>query len=41
MRDRVQHLLAHLLAEADDGIRLNEHIEGVDGAIVFRHSYGS
>jgi ATP-dependent DNA ligase len=26
----------HLLAAADAGIRLCEHIEGADGAIVFR-----
>ena len=28
--------LAHLLAEADEGIRLCEHIEDADGAVVFR-----
>ena len=28
-------LLEQLLAEADSGIRLNEHIEDVDGAVVW------
>ena len=31
-------LLEQLLAEADSGIRLNEHIEDVDGAVVFRQA---
>ena len=31
-------LLEQLLAEADAGIRLNEHIEDVDGAVVFRQA---
>ena len=30
--------LAQLLAAADDGIRLCEHIEDVDGAVVFRQA---
>jgi bifunctional non-homologous end joining protein LigD len=30
--------LEQLLAEADAGIRLNEHIEDVDGAVVFRQA---
>ena len=32
--------LAHLLAGAGDGIRLNDHIEDVDGAVVFRAACG-
>ena len=31
-------LLEQLLADADSGIRLNEHIEDVDGAVVFRQA---
>jgi bifunctional non-homologous end joining protein LigD len=30
--------LANLLRKAGDGIRLSEHIEGADGAAVFRHA---
>jgi bifunctional non-homologous end joining protein LigD len=29
--------LAHILAKASDGIRLNEHLDGVDRAAVFAH----
>ena len=32
------NVLVQLLADADDGIRLCEHIEGVDGAVVFRQA---
>ena len=35
---RRRALLEQLLAEADAGIRLNEHIEDVDGAVVFRQA---
>jgi ATP-dependent DNA ligase len=31
-------LLTQLLTAAGDGIRLNEHIEDVDGAVVFRQA---
>jgi bifunctional non-homologous end joining protein LigD len=31
-------LLTQLLTDADAGIRLNEHIEDVDGAVVFRQA---
>jgi bifunctional non-homologous end joining protein LigD len=31
-------LLVQLLADADTGIRLNEHIEDVDGAVVLRQA---
>ena len=36
-------LLVHLLADVQAGIRLNEHIEDVDGAVVFRQAcvYGA
>ena len=35
---RRRALLAQLLADADAGIQLNEHIEDVDGAVVFRQA---
>jgi bifunctional non-homologous end joining protein LigD len=35
---RRRALLEPLLADADAGIRLNEHIEDVDGAVVFRQA---
>ena len=31
-------LLVQLLADADAGIRLNQHIEDIDGAVVFRQA---
>ena len=31
-------VLARILARAPDGIRLNEHIEGEDAALIFRHA---
>jgi hypothetical protein len=34
-------MLAHLLTDADAGIRLCEHIEDADGAIVFRAACAS
>jgi len=35
---RRRTLLVQLLADADVGIRLNDHIEDVDGAVVFRQA---
>jgi bifunctional non-homologous end joining protein LigD len=35
---RRRALLVQLLADGDAGIRLNEHIEDVDGAVVFRQA---
>ena len=35
---RRRALLVQLLADADAGIRLNDHIEDVDGAVVFRQA---
>jgi bifunctional non-homologous end joining protein LigD len=35
---RRRHTLVQLLAEVESGIRLNEHIEDVDGAVVFRQA---
>jgi bifunctional non-homologous end joining protein LigD len=35
---RRRALLAQLLTDADAGIRLNDHIEDVDGAVVFRQA---
>jgi bifunctional non-homologous end joining protein LigD len=35
---RRRALLVQLLADADAGIRLNEHIEDVDGPVVFRQA---
>ena len=35
---RRRDALVQLLADADAGIRLNEHIEDVDGAVVFRQA---
>jgi len=35
---RRRALLVQLLADADAGIRLNEHIEDVEGAVVFRQA---
>jgi bifunctional non-homologous end joining protein LigD len=35
---RRRNALVQLLTDADAGIRLNEHIEDVDGAVVFRQA---
>jgi bifunctional non-homologous end joining protein LigD len=35
---RRREALVRVLADADDGIRLCEHIEDVDGAVVFRQA---